>query len=391
MTGYQKKMKTTEKHDIMKNILFAATISLLIVSCHSNKKEEAPEIPEIYVANPVTDSVVLENTYPGYLKAANSAEVVARVSGQIISRNYKEGDFVNKGQVLFVIESTKYRDAVEQAQGAYSQAQSQHEYYSKQYAAMKKALAADAVSQMEVAQAESNMNSAAASMKTAAAQLQTARTNLGYCTITAPISGHISAPEIDPGNYVTGEGASVKLATIYDDSYMKAVFDIEDAQYELMVGKNGGTTGPLYRTIPLKFSQALPHNYTADLYYTSPSVDPTTGTLTLEGKVANPDRELKDGMYVTVSLPYGVNPKAVLVNDASIGNDQLGKYVYLVNDSNKVVYTPIETGAVYHDTLRIVNKGVKPTDRYVTKALLTVRNGEEVKPVMAAKPAKAAR
>lgn len=369
----------------MRNMLLIISLSLLAAGCHSNKKESVAQIPEIAVANPVVDSVVLEKTYPGYLKAANSAEVVARVSGQILSRNYKEGDYVKKGQVLFVIESTKYRDAVQQAQGAYNQAKSQHEFYSKQYAAMKKALASDAVSQIEVAQAESNMNSAAASMNSAAAQLQTARTNLGYCTITAPISGHISAPEIDPGNYVSGEGASVKLATIYDDDYMKAVFDIEDAQYELMVGNNGGTGAPLYRAVPLIFTQKMPHDYTADLYYTSPSVDPTTGTLTLEGKVANPDRELKDGMYVTVSLPYGVNSKAVLINDASIGNDQLGKYVYLVNDSNKIVYTPIEVGQVYADTLRIVNKGVKPTDRYVTKAILTVRAGEEVKPVMQSK------
>lgn len=366
----------------MKKTIYLLAAVALICSCKKNK-EEAPQTPDIFVATPLVDSVVLTNTYPGYIKAANSAEVVARVSGQILSRNYKEGDYVSKGQVLFVIESTKYRDAVEQAQGALNQARSQYEYYSKQHAAMKKALASDAVSQMEVAQAESNMNAAAASIKTATAQLQTARTNLGYCTITAPISGHISSPDVDPGNYVGGEGMSVKLATIYDDSVMKAVFDIEDSQYEIMVGNSGGTSSPLYRAVPLKFSQALPHSYTADLFYTSPAVDQSTGTLTLEGRVPNPDHELKDGMYVTVELPYGVNPEAILIKDASIGNDQLGKYVYLVNDSNKIVYTPIEVGQVYHDSLRIVNKGIKPGDRYVTQALLTVRAGEKVNPVTA--------
>ena len=96
----------------------------------------------------------------------------------------------------------------------------------------------------------------------------------------------------------------------------------------------------------------------------------------------NIDNELKDGMYVTVSLPYGVNPKAVLVKDASIGTDQLGKYVYVVNDSNKVVYTPIKVGEVYQDSLRIVNEGLGPKDRYVTKALLKARDGMSVKPRM---------
>ena len=80
------------------------------------------------------------------------------------------------------------------------------------------------------------------------------------------------------------------------------------------------------------------------------------------------------------SIPYGVDPKAVLVKDASIGTDQLGKYVYVVNDSNKVVYTPIKVGELYRDSLRIVESGLSKGDRYVAKALLTVRNGETVTP-----------
>lgn len=87
-------------------------------------------------------------------------------------------------------------------------------------------------------------------------------------------------------------------------------------------------------------------------------------------------------MYVSIDLPYGTEPKAILIRDAAIGTDQLGKYVYLVNDSNKIVYTPIEIGQLYQDTLRIVTKGLTPNDRYVTKALLTVRNGQTIKPVL---------
>ena len=111
-------------------------------------------------------------------------------------------------------------------------------------------------------------------------------------------------------------------------------------------------------------------------------MDAATGTLTLEGTVTNKDKLLKDGMYVTVDLPYGVEPHAVLVRDASIGRDQRGSYLYVVNDSDKVVYTPVQTGELFRDTLRIINGGIKPGDRYVTQALLTVRNGEKVRPVV---------
>ena len=85
---------------------------------------------------------------------------------------------------------------------------------------------------------------------------------------------------------------------------------------------------------------------------------------------------------MTVSLPYGANPKSVLIKDASIGTDQLGKYVYVVNDSNKVVYTPIELGEVFQDSLRVIDKGILPGMKYVSKALLTVREGETVKPIV---------
>lgn len=363
----------------MRYIYIFGIAAIMLAGCHK-KERKAEIIPEVDVTYPIVDSVTLHKTYPGYIRAMNSADIVARVSGQLLTQNYKEGDYVSKGQVLFTIESTKYRDAVEQAQAALRTAESQYDYASRQYEAMKKALQADAVSQMEVIQAESSMNTAKASIRNARAALSTAQQNLGYCTVRATRPGRISIAEFSTGNYLNGEVSPVKLATIYDDARVKAVFDIEDSQYEMMMGNNSVTENKLLKAIPLNFSQKLPHSYTADLYYTSPNIETSTGTLSLEGHLDNPYKELKDGMFVSVDLPYGTEPEAILIRDASIGTDQLGKYVYVVNDSNKVVYTPVETGEIYRDSLRIVTKGLTPKQRYVTKALLTVRNGEEVKP-----------
>lgn len=361
-------------------IAAAAVLMLGSASCHKDKKQ-TEQIPEVTVATPTVESVVLHKTYPGYIRAANSADVVALVDGRILSVNYKEGSYVPKGTVLFTIESTKYRDAVNQAASSLATAKAQYEYSSKQYAAMKKAIEADAVSEMEMLQAKSQMDEAQAAIRSSEAALQTARTNLSHCTVTAPVSGHITAPALTAGNYVSGSMSPVKLASIYDDSRMKAVFDIEESQYRLMSVNTMEGNGPLYTAVPLIFTPALPVQFTADLYYTSPAVEASTGTLTLEGKITNRDKLLKDGMYVTVNLPYGVEPKAILIRDASIGRDQRGSYVYCVNDSNKIVYTPIEPGELYQDTLRIVNSGLTPKSRYVTQALLTVVNGEQVKPV----------
>lgn len=364
--------------------LVIAGIALASATSCGNKRQAADEgLLTVDVALPVTDSITLYKTYPGYAGANASADVVGRVNGQLLTKNYDSGSLVKKGAVLFTIEPTKYSDAVRQAQAALATAESEYEYASKQAQAMKKAFESDAVSRMEVIQAESSMQQAEAAIKNARAALSTANTNLAYCTVRAPFTGHITSATVDVGNYINGEGAPFKLATIYDDSSMIISFAIEDSQYERMMGaKSDPAVEALYHKVPLEFEEPLPHQYTADMYYTSPAIDKSTGTLSLKVAVDNPYGELRDGMYVTVKFPYDTDPDAILVKDASIGTDQLGKYLYVVNDSDKVVYTPIEVGGIYDDSLRVVTKGISRDSRYVTSAMLKVRDGMPVKPVM---------
>ena len=112
----------------------------------------------------------------------------------------------------------------------------------------------------------------------------------------------------------------------------------------------------------------------------SPDVEMNTGTMTLRAILNNPDGILKSGLYVSVSLPYAEVDNAILIQAASIGTDQLGKYIYVVNDSNIVNYRHIEIGQLFDDTLRMVTSGIKPNERYVTKALLKVKHGMKIKP-----------
>lgn len=368
---------------MIKRYAVAAIVGMMIVSAGCKKKETEKEtVKSIDVAEAYTDSVVLYKTFPGVVTAGTKVNVVVQVNGRLLDDHFSAGQFVNKGQKLFTIESTVYRDAVQKAEADLATARSQYDYYSKRYAAMNKALEADAVSKMEVYQAQSNMEQAAAAIKTAEAALSTARLNLSYCTVTAPVSGFISAPSPEPGNYIYGAGNPFTMCQIFDVSHVTANFHLSQDQYTELVGANGGLSSEVYRNVPLAFKEPLKRTYTTDLYYEAPVVSQTTGTILMQGRIENPDAELKDGMYTTISLPYGSDPKAVLVKDASIGSDQLGKYMYVVNDSNKVVYTPVTIGDLYRDSLRVIKKGIEPGQKYVTKALLNVRRGEEIKPVL---------
>ena len=370
----------TRKHIILFAACAAIAFSGLFSGCGKKAAETETE-PEVSVATPEVDSVVLRQSYPATISATQSADVVARVNGQIQQILFTEGDFVTAGQPLFTIESTTYRDAVNKAQAALETAIAENEYASKQSAAMQKALEADAVSKMDVIQAESNLRQSEASIKQARAELETAKTQLGYCTVRAPFSGLITESMFSSGAYVGGEAAPVTLATIYANKSVYVMFSVSTERYMQIADTRSGKKLDLDHVPVTVGDTTSTATYLGKLDYASPDVSKSTGTVTLRLILDNPEGELRDGMFATVRLPYATDPDALLVKDASVTTDQLGKYLYLVNDSDKIVYTPIEVGDLYNDTLRIVTKGLKPDDRYVTTALLKVRDGMKVKPI----------
>lgn len=361
----------------------SAAIALGMSSCSKNKpSSRESETPPINVAEAVVDSITLSKAYPGTLSSQNQADVVARVSGTLETQNYQNGDDVKKGQVLFTIEDTQYRDALQQAQAALANARSQYEYNSKHYAALQKALQSDAVAQIQVLEAKSALEQSEAAIKNAQAALETAQTNFGYCTIRAPFDGTMTKGALTPGAYVNGAGAPVTLGTIYDNSSFFANFYIDDNAYVRSLNSADSPSPIDFKHVPVVFADTLPHAYTGEMTYTDPSVDVGTGTILMRLEIKSPYNELKNGMYCSVKLPYKFIEKAVMVKDAAISTTQTTKYLYVVNDSNKVVYTPVETGELANDSMRIITKGLQGGERYVTEALLKVRPGMTVKPIL---------
>lgn len=359
--------------------LIIATAELLLC-CKG--RETTPQIgePEVSVALPLIDSVVLTQSYPASISATQSADVVARVNGQLLKILFAAGDFVTTGQPLFSIESTTYRDQVNEAKASLETALAEYEFAIRQNDAMQKALQADAVSKMDVIQAESNLRQSEAAINRAKAQLETAQTMLGYCTIRAPFSGLITKSAVSTGSYIAGESSPVTLATIYDDNNLHALFSVSTERF-LQIKNSPNSRLLDFDHVAVTFNDTLSTQYFGKLNYISPDVSKSTGTVTLRLVIDNHNGELRDGMYGIVKLPYATNPKALLIKDESIATDQLGKFVYIVNDSNKVVYTPIEVGELFQDSLRIVTAGLKPDDRYVTTALMKVHDGMKVKPI----------
>ncbi len=358
----------------------AAVMATALAGCHKKAGSDAAPLEQVSVATPVVDSLVLRKTYPATLAAVSSADVVARVNGTITKMLFEDGQYVTAGQPLYIIESSTYLDDVNSAQGALETATAEHDFAVKQAAALAKALESDAVSKMEVIQADSRVKQTEAAIRQARASLSTARTNLGYCTVRAPISGRISESNLSAGAYVGGGVQPQVLTRVYGDRQLYVMFSVETDRF-LEMQHSIKEDALDYNNVPVTFGDTIVGTYQGKLDYTAPDVSESTGTVVLRLLLDNHKGELRSGMYCNVHLPIAVDTAAILIRDASVSTDQLGKFVYLVNDSDKVVYTPIQTGDLYHDTLRIVNKGITPRDRYVTTALMKVRDGMKVKPV----------
>lgn len=368
----------------MKKLMYIFLVLSVLTGCKEKKDAGAMKgMPTlvISVAKPIVKDITLTKDYPGYLTTEKTVNLVARVNGTLQSVSYAPGGRVKKGQLLFVIEPTLYNDKVAQAEAELKTAQAQLEYARNNYSRMKEAVKSDAVSQIQVLQSESSVTEGVAAVSNAEAALSTARTNLGYCYVRAPFDGTISKSTVDVGSYVGGSLQPVTLATIYKDDQMYAYFNVADNQWLEMSMNNQQPTKELPKKIMVQLGKEGTESYPATLDYLSPNVDLNTGTLMVRANFDNPQGVLKSGLYVSITLPYGEADHAILVKEASIGTDQLGKFLYAVNDSDIVHYRHIEIGQLINDTLRQVLGGLSPQQRYVTEALMKVRDGMKIKPI----------
>ena len=363
----------------MKRTIYLVAL-LAIAACRESEKENAgtATLP-VEVTTPTVKEITLTREYPGYLAADATIPIVGRVNGTIIRRNFTEGGRVSKGDLLFVIEPDLYEDAVTQAQAELKTAEAQLEYAKSNYDRMMVAINSNAVSQIELLQAKSRVESGEATVENARAALKSAKTKLGYCYVKAPQDGIIGLRNYSVGAYVSGEMSPVELCRLYKDDIMYAYFDITDNQW---FKKQKESNGIDQSRITFKAGGGNFFTREANIDYLSPNVNLSTGTLQVRAVFDNSDGFLKPGSYISVVLPYEKIDNAILIKDASIGTDQLGKFIYVVNDSNRVEFRRVETGDLINDTLRLITEGIDSDERYVTQALLKVRNGMPVTPIM---------
>lgn len=372
-------------------ILAGLLLLLTITGCKDKTKGAGHTfVPDVLVNTPLVEDVSYTYEYPGYLQAEQTVNLVARVSGFLEKISFVPGQVVKEGQNLFTIEPKPYIDALNSAKANVKSIEAQLNYAQSSYEKMKEAVKNKAVSEIDYLQAQSTYFSTLADLENAKAQLNTAKLNLDYCYIKAPFAGRISRNLIDPMNFVGNPQQPTTLSTLYKDARMFIYFNMAYSEYQNIPTPNltpqGKTTGS---AITIQDGSNAKLTWPGKLDYSSPNIDLNTGSVSIQAFAENPNHELLSGMYVKVIVPYKEKKDALVIPESSIGTNQAGRFIYVVNDDNTVEYRQVVVG-VLKNSMREIVSGIAKGERYVVEALISVRPGMKVTPVTAEEEAKKA-
>ena len=341
-------------------------------ACDDGVAQNAPPPPPEVSAAPVLIKPVSQwDSFNGRVEAVQSVQLRPRVSGYIESVNYREGDEVKKGQVLFTIDDRSYRAALEQARAELARARSQASLARSESGRSEKLIGSQAISREVWEQRRSAASQAQADVLAAEAAVDMAQLNLDFTRVTAPIDGRASRAMITAGNLVTaGDSASV-LTTLVSQQSMYVYFDVDEntfLHYQAMA-RQGQQRHALPVEIALVGEQGYPHQGKVD--FLDNQLTASTGTIRMRALLDNQQRQFTPGLFARVRLPGSAQFEAVLVDDKAVLTDQDRKYVYVVDGEGKAQRRDIEPGAMV-DGLRIVKSGLKSGDRVIVAGLQKV-------------------
>jgi len=348
---------------------------LLIVQlsgCDDGVAQNAPPPPPEVSAAPVLIKPVSQwDSFNGRVEAVQSVQLRPRVSGYIESVNYREGDEVKKGQVLFTIDDRSYRAALEQAKAELARARSQASLARSESGRSEKLIGSQAISREAWEQRRSAASQAQADVLAAEAAVDMAQLNLDFTRVTAPIDGRASRAMITAGNLVTaGDSASV-LTTLVSQQQMYVYFDVDEntfLNYQAMA-RQGQQRHALPVEIALVGEQGFPHQGKID--FLDNQLTASTGTIRMRALLDNQQRQFTPGLFARVRLPGSAQFEAVLIDDKAVLTDQDRKYVYVVDGEGKAQRRDIQPGAMV-DGLRIVKSGLQSGDKVIIAGLQKV-------------------
>lgn len=339
--------------------------------------------PEVEVVTITPRTVSLDVQYPGRVTGSREVEVRARVDGILLRRNYQEGSIVSEGEVLFEIDPEPYRVALERANAQLKQAEAQYRTAQRDWERGRAVFERGVISESDYDAVRSAYELAEASVALARAEREAAQINLGYTTVTAPISGVTSREAVSEGSLVGPMQNMSLLTRIVRTDPLYVVFAIPESEYLTLrrLHPEGAEAAPIGAQLVLDDGTIALKDGSID--FTASTVDPSTGTVQARAVFPNPNNEVLPGQFARVSVMDLTLNDVLLVPQAAVMQGPQGPFVLSVDQQNMVQYTPVTTGMAV-GTNWIATSGVENGMRIISNGLLRVQPGMPVTPVPAA-------
>jgi RND family efflux transporter MFP subunit len=364
----------------------AVVLAAMLSGCGEKPAPQAAAAaPPVTVAQPVKRTVTDYDEFTGRFEAVEEVQVKARVGGFVTNVEFKDGDMVHTGDLLYLIDSRPFEAVAEQADGQLSDARAKVELARRELERGLNLVQTSAVSEQVVDQRRQALQAAHAAESIAAGALKAAQLNVEFSHVLAPLTGRVGRHLVSVGNLVQGSdnGTSTLLTSIVSLDPIYIYFDVDEATYlrnnrlwfEGKRPSSRDTPNPVQVTL---VGETKP-SHDGHMDFLDNRLDVSTGTLRSRAVIPNHDLSILPGQFGRVRLIGSAPYEALLLPDTAIATDQSRKIVFVVKADDTVEARAVTLGPL-DNGLRVIREGLKPDDRVIVDGLQRARVGAKVSP-----------
>ena len=354
-------------------MLVVGLAAALLPGC--GKKEQAKGAPpDIDVTEVVQKDVQVEKEWVGTMDGSVNAIIRAQVQGYLVKRDYTEGQFVKRGQMLFEIDPRTFQAVLDQAKADLAQKKARWDTTKANLARIRPLAEQNAVSKKDLDDAVGSEQSANAAVDAAKAAVDKAQLDLGFTRITSPISGIAGIAKAQIGNLV-GPGQVEELTTVSTVDPIKVMVPISEQEFLHLASHRPATK----RQMDLILADGSDYPQKGEFAFADRQVDPATGTLKVAILFPNPSNMLRPGQYAKVRTAIETIKGALVVPQRAV-NEMQGKFqVAVIGPDNKVSVRTVKAG-VRSGSMIVIAEGLQPGERVVVEGVQKVRDGMTANP-----------
>jgi RND family efflux transporter MFP subunit len=359
---------------------FAIALALAASGCKKAATPPAAPVPEVVVTDVIQRNVPVYSDWVGTTQGFVNAKIYPKISGYLLKQNYKDGDQVRTGQLLFQIDDREYKAALDQALGDLGQKQAEYTKNQQDLSRYKPLYDQQVISRQDFDHVNQTTRASAAAVASAQAAVETAKLNLQWTQVNSPIDGIAGIAKAQVGNLVSPTSL---LTTVSQVDPIKVEFPISEREYlhfaERINRHEREGDSKQDPDLEMVLADGSTYKYRGRFYVANRQVNIQTGTIEIQGAFPNPEGILRPGLYAKIRAATDERKAALLVPQAAVLETQGQYQVAVVGADNKVTLRMVKTGKQVGN-LRIVDEGLSAGERVITEGLQKVSDGMKVKP-----------